>query len=346
MSFRLPRSVAALAIACVAVATHVHAETVYFVSKTNGGLYSFNTSGTSITTVSGTGTFQSPTALALGPDGNLYVGDEAGGGRVARYVIATGSVSTVLSLSGTDPAFTGGPVGPGAIAFRPSGLGGEMLVGRNPQTAFYAYPMGPVLGVSGWGIGGTPTVQNFTSGIALNHSPGLAVAADGTLYVSNALYDTQTFLMPGDVLKFNSSGAYLSQVAADASGSGGLYGPSGLLLSGSSLFIASTMNGNIYRTDLTNANPATNTTLFASTGGDYIGPLAGLADGSLLVGSVSGPAGLIYRFTSTGSLQGAYGNAAYGQIGGVVAVPEPAGAALAAAGCVVLAALRCLRRAG
>ena len=129
-----------------------------------------------------------------------------------------------------------------------------------------------------------------------------------------------------------------------ADATGGLEGPSGIVAAGASLFTASTMNGNVYRTDLTNTDPATNTTPFASTGGDFIGPLAQMSDGNLLVGSVSGATGLIYRFDPLGQLVGTFGGAEYQQIGGIVAVPEPGTLALAAVGLAV-AVMSGMRRA-
>lgn len=318
------------------------ADTVYFVSKMTGSLYSFSTTGTTITPLTVANTFPNATALAMGSDGNLYVGDATNGGSIRRFVVSSGSVSTVVTLSGSSPSFGGGPVSPAAIAFTPSG---SMLVGRNPQSQFIGYPAGQVLEVVGWN-GASPTVQNFTSGTNPNYQTGLAVAADGTLYASNTLYDIFAQPQPallGDVLAFDASGAYQSVVAADGSGSGGLFGPSGLAVSGSSLFIASTMNGNIYRTDLTDPNTATNTTVFASTGGDYVGPLALLSDNSLLVGSVADPSGVIYRFDASGDLVNSFGGPEYGAIGGIVAVPEPATLTLTAMA-AASAVLRRIRR--
>jgi sugar lactone lactonase YvrE len=321
-----------VAIAAFTPTVFAHADTVYFTSKTTGGLYSFDTSGTAITQLAANDTFTSPTALAFGPDGNLYIGDGAGGGRVARYVMTTGSVATVVSLAGS------GPASPGAIAFRTSAQGSQMLVGRNPETAFYSYPTGPVLEVSGWNAGQTAAVQSYTSGASVDYSPGLAVAADGTLYVSNSLYNIATLAMTGNVLKFDSSGTYQAQVTADGSASGGLFGPAGLAIVGNSLFVASAMDGRVYKTDLANPNTSSNTVPFAYANGDYIGPLAALSNGRLLVGSVSGPAGLIYQFDADGGLLSAFGASQYGQIGGIVAVPEPSAVLLALAGasCAVL----------
>jgi sugar lactone lactonase YvrE len=333
------------ALAAIVPAARLDADVVYFVSKTDGGLYSLNTSGGAITTISGTGTFTSPSALALGPDGNLYVGDATDGGSIKRYVTSSGSISMVAPLNGTGPAFSGAPVNPAAIAFTP---GGAMLVGRNPEVAFFpggvaAWPGGSVLSITGWQAGESPAIASYTSGTTQNYSPGLAVAADGTLYTSNSFYDAGTLQMTGNVISFNSSGADPTEVAADQTGSG-LSGPAGLALSGNSLFIASTMNGNVYRTDLANPNPLSNTVLFGSTGGDYLGPLVLLSDGGLLAASVLPNSGTIYRFNASGNLIGTFGGPSYGQIGGIAAVPEPGAMLLAATAGVVLSLRHSLGR--
>lgn len=338
----LPRILAA-ATACAVLVTAVRAETVYFVSRANGGLYSFDTSGTAITTVKEPNTFSQPAALAFGPDGNLYIGDATAGGRIARYEFSGGNVSTVVALSGTDPAFSGGPVSPAAIAFRPTG---QMLVGRNPEAIFTGAPAGPVLQVSGWEVGGTATVQDYTSGTTQTYSPGLAVAADGTLYASNSLYGVETFLLTGNVLKFGPGGTFQAEVAADGSGSGGLFGPTGLALAGNSLYIASVMDGIVYETDLTNPDTATNTTVFGITNGDNIGPLATLANGNVLAGAVA-TTGLIYQFDPSGELVGSpFGGGSYGAIGGlaVAPVPEPSTVVIGLTGVAVLVNL--VRRRG
>lgn len=331
-----------LALAAI-MPTAVRADITYFVSRTTGGLYRFDTSGTAITALTGTNAFPSASSLAIGPDGNLYVGDSTGGGSIRRYVMASGSVSTVVTLSGSNPAFASGPVSPTAIAFTP---GGAMLVGRNPESQFSGYPSGQILEVVGWNSG-SPTVQSYSSGTTPNYQTGLAVAPDGTLYASNTVYNVLATppALIGDVLKFNGSGDYQSVIAADASGSGGLSGPTGLGISGNSLYIASTMDGNVFKTDLTNPDTATNTTIFGSAGSDYIGPLSMLSGGGLLVGSVSGLTGLIYRFDTEGNLMGTFGDPSYGQIGGIVAVPEPSAMLLAAAGaaCMGLRRLRSRR---
>jgi sugar lactone lactonase YvrE len=329
---------------CLAPGLAVRADLAYFVSKTTGGLYTFDTSGGGITPLTPTNTFPNATALALGPDGNLYIGDSTGGGSIRRYTVAGGSVSTVVTLSGSNPAFGGGPVSPTALAFTP---GGALLVGRNPESQFSGYPAGQVLEVVGWN-GGTPTVQNYTFGAGLNYQTGLTVASNGTLFASNTLYDISVSpaVLIGNVVAFNGAGEYQSVVAADGTGLGGLSGPTGLGVFGGSLFIASAMDGKVYKTDLANSNTATNTSEFATTGGDYVGPLAVLSNGNLLVGSVSG-FGPIYEFDTTGDLVTTFGSGGgYGQIGGIVAVPEPAAAILALAGAACAGLWRMRRRGG
>lgn len=326
-------------LAASALAASVRAETVYFVSKSNGGLYTFNTAGGTVTSLSGAGpgTFTSASALAMGPDGNLYIGDETDGGSIRRYAMSGGTVSMVVGLSGSNPPFGSGAVAPAAIAFTP---GGSMLVGRNPEKRSVNYPSGEVLEVVGWN-GGAPTVQNYTSGTALNYQTGLAVAPNGTLYASNTTYGLIN--LEGNVVRFDASGVYQSVVATDSAGTG-RFGPAGLALSGNSLYIASIhisntfdFYGDIYKTDLTNPDTATNTSTFASITGDVMGPLALLSNGGLLAGGVADPRGLIYQFGPSGDLVETFNlGGSFGQIGGIVAVPEPGAMLLAAVAGVVL----------
>jgi hypothetical protein len=102
------------------------------------------------------------------------------------------------------------------------------------------------------------------------------------------------------------------------------------------------MTGAVLQTDL----GTDITTTFASTGGAFeVGPLALLADGTLLAGSPSG-SGSIYHFGTNGTLLSTYASG-LGQVGGIVAVaavPEPASITLAAGGLAAVGCLlRCLR---
>jgi sugar lactone lactonase YvrE len=80
------------------------ADTVYFVSRSTGSLYTFDSGGGAIATLTGTNTFPDASALAIGTDGNLYIGDSTGGGSIKRYVTATGSVSAARSIPGRSPS--------------------------------------------------------------------------------------------------------------------------------------------------------------------------------------------------------------------------------------------------
>lgn len=343
---RLPLHILCLfVVTCVAIAPGaVRGEWIYAVSKSGNTLVRFNSANTinvqdeqqttPVTTLV-TGLAQ-PSGLALGPDGRLYIAEWGSGTaqappRISRYDIATNEWAPVVSLNHLTQ------FQPSAIAFRPAGLGGQMLVGR--VGTLDGSGDGGIVQVSNWNTG-SPTVSPtpYNTGIALNGSAGLAVAADGTTYVSNAQYATFSGnpIFIGNVVSLNANGAYQQQIAADNAFSDGLTGPAGLILEGSSLFIGSVTNGKVFRTtNLAAAQPIT--TEFGSLGPNAnfeAGPITRLANGSTLVASVSG-SGVISILDSNGSLSPlGYYSPGFGQIGGVVIapVPEPGSVALAAAG--------------
>ena len=316
------------------------AEWVYAVSKSGSTLVRFDSANTvdpsnleqstPVTTlVSG---LAQPSGLALGPDGRLYIAEWGDGGsiapRISRYDIATNQWSTLVSLNASTQAQ------PGAIAFRPTALGGQMLVGRVGTLG--GSGEGSIVQVSGWNTG-SPTVSPnaYNTGITLNGSSGLAVAADGTTYVSNSQYVNLSGnpVFMGNVVSLNATGAFQQQVAADGFFTGGLSGPAGLILDGTSLFIGSVTNSKVFRTNLGTAV----TTEFGSLGVDKyyeVGPIAKLSNGSILTASVSG-SGVISILGSNGALSPlGYSNASFGQLGGIAIapVPEPGSVALAAVG--------------
>ena len=305
------------------------ADTVYVTSFTTGEIISYDSTdpaGTR-TVLSGSGSLIKPGALTVGPDGNLYLGEDGDGAtfapRISKFEPATLTLSTVV-------AFGSFEVFPGSLAFQ----GNDLLVGRNP---FFGNT-GPIVKVSN-ATSGTVAVSDYTTGGSLASSPGLALGADGRLYVSDQTYNFGTSIASGPVKRFDSAGAFVGEVIA--SGSSGLAGPTGLAISGSTLYTASIMTGTVLRTDL----GTDVTTSFASAGGAFeVGTLALLADGGLLAGSPSG-SGSIYRFGTDGTLLDTYASG-LGQIGGiatVTAVPEPGGVTLAV-GC--LAAVGWLARRG
>jgi sugar lactone lactonase YvrE len=315
---RLRRVFAILAVAMAACLPATgQADIAYFTSFTTGALVRYDTTnpaGTA-TVLSGSGSTVKPGALAMGPDGNLYIG-EAGDGatyapRISRFNLSTNSLTVVHTFAGFD-------VFPGSLAFK----GSDLLIGRNP----FFQNTGPIVKLAG-ATGGVIAVSDYTTGGSLASSPGLALAVDGTLYVSDQTYDFLSGLASGPVKRFDPSGVYVGEVIA--SGSNGLSGPTGLAINGSTLFTASIMAGTIVQTNL----PTDATSPFASAGGPFgVGSLALLSDGGLLAGNPSGD-GNIYRFGPDGTLLGSYATG-LGQIGGVVAVPEPSAVLLVVAGVV------------
>jgi len=164
-------------ITCLALAATARAESVYVVSQSSGKLMRFDAADTGATTVVTTlvENLVQPSALAFGPDGRLYIAewgdDDTIDPRISRYDVGTGQWSVVATL---DPF---AQFNPSAIAFRPAGLGGEMLVGRvgTPD----AVGEGNIVSISGWNTG-APVVSlaDYNTGISLNGSSGLAIAAD------------------------------------------------------------------------------------------------------------------------------------------------------------------------
>ncbi|MFM9011985.1 MAG: PEP-CTERM sorting domain-containing protein, partial [Planctomycetota bacterium] len=294
------------------------ADTVYATSFTTGELIRYESAdpaGTR-TVLSGSGSLVKPGALAIGPDGNLYIGEDGDGAtfapRISKFEPATLTLSTVY-------AFGGFEVFPGSLAFK----GNDLLIGRNP---FFGNT-GPIVKLSN-ATGGPVSTSDYTSGGSLASSPGIALSADGSLYVSDQTYDFNTGLASGPVKRFDVGGTYVGEVIA--SGSSGLAGPTGLALNGSTLYTASIMAGTIVQTIL----GSDVTTPFASTGSPFeVGALARLADGSLLAGSPSG-SGSIYRFGANGALLEPF-PAGLGQIGGIATGPEPTTFASLAGGIAV-----------
>ena len=300
------------------LATISRADTIYAVSFSTGELISYESAdpaGTRSTLLTG-GSLVSPGSLAFGPDGNLYIGENGDGStfapRISKYEITTLTLSTVYAFSGFE-------VFPGSLAFK----GNDLLIGRNP---FFSNT-GPITLLSN-ATGGTPAVSDYTTGGSLASSPGLALAADGRLYVSDQTYNFTTGIASGPVKRFDAAGTYFGEVIAD--GASGLAGPTGLVIQGDTLFTASIMDGAILQTDL--ASDTTQT--FADIGVPFeAAVLAGLTDDGLIVGSPSGN-GNIYRFASDGTLVETYASG-LGQIGGIATVPEPGTFWLVAAGCAI-----------
>ena len=322
--FAIPAAILVLLIAARPAA----ADTVYVTSFTTGELISYdsaNPAGTQ-TVLLPAGSIVQPSAVAVGPDGNLYIGENGDGStyapRISKYEPATLTLSTVYPFAGFE-------VFPGSLVFQ----GTDLLIGRNP---FFGNT-GPIVKLEN-ATGGLLALSDYTAGGSLASSPGLALAADGRLYVSDQTYNFISGIASGPVKRFDAAGSYVGEVIAD--GADGLAGPTGLVINGTTLYTASIMNGSILQTDLTTDT----TTAFATTGGPFeVGSLALLSDGSLLAGSPSG-SGNIYHFGTDGTLMSTFASG-LGQVGGIatVAVPEPASASLVVCG-LTAAGLLCRRQ--
>ena len=315
-----------------ASATFAVADTVYVVSFTTGELVRYDSTdpaGTR-TVLSGSGSLVNPAAIVVGPDDNLYIGEDGDGAslapRISKFEPATLTLSTLHAFGGFD-------VFPGSLAFK----GNDLLVGRNP---FYANT-GPIVKVTNATGGGPIATSDYTVGGSLASSPGLALGADGRLYVADQTYNFISGVASGPVKTFDATGSYVGELIG--SGSDGLAGPTGLAIGGSTLYTASIMTGSVLRTDL----GTDITSPFASIGNPFeVGALALLANGNLLAGSPSGSGSIYLIDTNTGTVVDTYASG-LGQIGGiatVAAVPEPAAPMLAPLGLVAMYRLVTSRR--
>jgi hypothetical protein len=318
----------AVVLACAALTTTVRADTVYAVSNGSGSVVRYESAdpaGT-VVTLSGSGAIVGAAGLALGPDGNLYIGEAGDGSTVApsirRLNLTNNSLSTVHTFSAFD-------VFPGSLAFK----GTALLVGRNP---FFSNT-GAIVQVAN-ATGGVIAVSDYTTDGSLASSPGLAFGPDGSLYVSSQTYDFQTQIASGPVVKFNAAGVFVGEVVASGTATG-LSGPTGVAIGGTTLYTSSIMSGSILQTNLLNDT----TSPFGSTNVPFgASPLALLSDGGLIVGSAGG-GGAIYQFDAAGTLTGTF-NSGLGTIGGLVVAPVPEPATIVTAGIGLAAAAALFRR--
>ena len=147
----------------------------------NGVVHLFDPSGNSVTTLLPAGT---PTAVAFGPNGNLYAATGIG---IEEYDSTTQSFNTVVV------AETGGPNNPGDLAFGPDGkLYVLDISSADPQIFQY---------------NADGSDQQLFGSLPADFQPSnMAFGPDGSLYVSGGDLDTGQ----GEVLKANATGTQYS----------------------------------------------------------------------------------------------------------------------------------------
>jgi autotransporter-associated beta strand protein len=168
-----------------------------------------------LTTPVGTaGNLPQPTALLLDTDGNLLVGlspDHNGNGAVEKFNIQTGSsLGTIVSGIGTPSGLALEPVAPSDILFSTYFDSNDSSVLRYNDATQLPVPGGAATGAGAAATGTT----------GLGAAAGLAVAPDGSYYVSSDA--------TGQVLHFSSSGVFLNVLGAGDGNPAPLYAPGAL----------------------------------------------------------------------------------------------------------------------
>jgi hypothetical protein len=126
-------------------------------------------------------TFQAvPTCVALGPDGSLYVGQLTGG----PFPAGQANVYRVPSGGGTPEVFASGFTKIIDIAFGPDGALYVLQINSNgfPPPAVPGVEAGALIRVSADGVTKTTLIG---PGQGLTNPGGIAIARDGSIYVTN-----------------------------------------------------------------------------------------------------------------------------------------------------------------
>lgn len=164
-------------------------DSVWVASQTLGQVLHFPSiaGGSPDATING---FYRPIPMALGPDGNLYVGDDTGNGRINRYTAAGVFIDTFVSASDID-----GLHFPRGLAFGPDG---DLYVSSAKNNAILRYD------------GSTGAYEGVFASSELSSPHGLVFDANGDLYVAN--------YYGGNVIHYNSAGTVVRTLSGGASG--------------------------------------------------------------------------------------------------------------------------------
>src|SRR5262249_31120892 len=139
--------------------------------------------------------FNSPSGLALGPDGTLYVADS--GNNTVRAIFPAGVVTTVAG----SPGMAGYSDGPAHLAFfhSPTGVAvdrhGNIYVADTLNQVIRKIAGGQVSTLAGT-VGIKGSADGFGPAAQFNQPSGLALDANGNLYVADGENDTIRRITP------------------------------------------------------------------------------------------------------------------------------------------------------
>jgi len=227
------------------------------------------TSGAFIYQDSISGSLGFPTGIAVGPDGNVYLGDNQAGA-IDRFNGSTGAFidQVVPAGSGADPL-----VAPSGLAFGPNG---------NLYVADYGTGGAGFINVyTGMGAFVTQLVApNTGPPFGLDYPAGIAVGSNGDVYVADSA---------SGIDLFGPTGNFLSVLVPLGSGPGlsGLSNPSGVTFG---------PDGNLYVADEGTGDVA----VYNSTTGHFLGVFGDTGSLAQPIGLGFGPNGNLYVTDSLG----------------------------------------------